>query len=180
MSAVVESVETSAYTVPTDAPEADGTLAWDATSLVLVQVGCVGVVGTGWTYGAVACSAVVRDVLAPVVCGLGALDVTGAWTVMVAALRNLGRPGIGGMALLAVDPAHGLEVSGHCAPHAHAALRAAVPNLRHLEWFHDHVRIESMLDGVLDPAGGAVRPDGQAAGHGLTWRADAAERWRVT
>jgi hypothetical protein len=32
---------------------------------------------------------------------------------------------------------------------------AAIPNLRHLEYFHDHARIESMLfDGALDPSGG--------------------------
>ena len=49
-------------------------------------------------------------------------------------------------------PSYGLEVSGHCAPHLHAHVAAAVPNLRHLEWFHDHVRIESMFfDGTLDP-----------------------------
>ncbi|OOK67713.1 mandelate racemase/muconate lactonizing enzyme-like domain protein [Mycobacterium kansasii] len=34
----VESVEASAYTIPTDAPESDGTLAWDSTTFVLVSV----------------------------------------------------------------------------------------------------------------------------------------------
>jgi L-alanine-DL-glutamate epimerase-like enolase superfamily enzyme len=71
----------------------------------------------------------------------------------------------------ALAEAHGLEVSGHCAPHLHAAVAAAAPNLRHLEWFHDHVRIESLaFDGTLDPTGGAVRPDDGAPGHGLTLR----------
>ena len=42
----------------------------------------------------------------------------------------------------AVAAAHHLEISGHCAPHLHAHVAAATPNLRHLEWFHDHVRIE--------------------------------------
>jgi hypothetical protein len=37
---------------------------------------------------------------------------------------------------------------------------AAIPNLRHLEYFHDHQRIERMLfDGALDPRAGAMRPD---------------------
>jgi hypothetical protein len=55
-----------------------------------------------------------------------------------------------------------------------------VPNLRHLEWFHDHVRIEQLLfDGTLDPAGGVVRPDDYAVGHGLTFRRDEAERYAV-
>lgn len=70
----------------------------------------------------------------------------------------------------ALAQAHGLEVSAHGAPHAHAAVAACVPNLRHIEWFHDHVRIESMLfDGALDPTGGTVRPDG-GVGHGLELR----------
>ncbi|NEC11180.1 mandelate racemase [Streptomyces sp. SID8014] len=81
----------------------------------------------------------------------------------------------------ALAEAAGLEISGHCAPHVHAHVAAAVPNLRHLEWFHDHVRVEELLfDGVLNPAGGAVRPGASdSAGLGLTLRADAAERYRV-
>ncbi|MEU5716352.1 enolase C-terminal domain-like protein [Streptomyces sp. NPDC020403] len=81
----------------------------------------------------------------------------------------------------ALAEAAGIEISGHCAPHVHAHVAASVPNLRHLEWFHDHVRIERMLfDGVLDPQGGSVRPaaDG-TAGHGLTLRRQDAETYRV-
>ena len=67
----------------------------------------------------------------------------------------------------AVAASYGLEISGHCAPHLHAAVATAVPNLRHLEWFHDHVRIENMFfDGTLDPVGGTVRPDPDAPGSG--------------
>lgn len=78
------------------------------------------------------------------------------------------------LATPAAAAVHGLEISGHCAPHAHAHVAASVPNVRHLEWFHDHVRIESLLfEGVLDPAGGAIRPGANgAAGHGLTLRPD--------
>lgn len=80
----------------------------------------------------------------------------------------------------AVAASHGLQISGHCAPHLHAAVATAVPNLRHLEWFHDHVRIESMFfDGALDPAGGVVRPDPDAPGLGLTLRASDAQRYRT-
>jgi L-alanine-DL-glutamate epimerase-like enolase superfamily enzyme len=80
----------------------------------------------------------------------------------------------------AVAAAHGLEVSGHCAPHLHAHVAAATPNVRHLEWFHDHVRIESMFfDGTLDPTGGSIRPDPSAPGHGLTLRRADAERYLV-
>ena len=59
------------------------------------------------------------------------------------------------MRAAAVAASHGLEISGHCGPHLHAHVAAATPNLRHLEWFHDHVRIENMFfDGTLDPSGG--------------------------
>jgi L-alanine-DL-glutamate epimerase-like enolase superfamily enzyme len=360
----VEELRASTYRVPTDAPEADGTFAWHDTTLVLVEACSDGVVGTGWTYGPPACAAVVDELLRPAVLGRGPLDVNGAWSAMVAAVRNAGRPGVAGMALSAVDcalwdlkarllglplhkligsvhdavpvygsggfttydddqldaqlrgwtaqgiprvkikiaegwggevgrdlqrvaaaraavgsdaelyvdanggytvgqamrvaaaledhdvswfeepvssddlaglrtvrettavdvtageygydlayfermaaagavdcvqvdvtrcggitellrvaavaAAHGLQVSGHCAPHQHAAVLSAVPNLRHLEWFHDHVRIEQLLfDGTLDPAGGVVRPDDYAVGHGLTVRWEAAEPYSL-
>jgi L-alanine-DL-glutamate epimerase-like enolase superfamily enzyme len=80
----------------------------------------------------------------------------------------------------AVAASHGLQISGHCAPHLHAHAAAATPNLRHLEWFHDHIRIESQFfDGTLDPTGGAVSPDRSAPGHGLTLRRESAQRYRT-
>ncbi|HZP52069.1 enolase C-terminal domain-like protein [Actinocrinis sp.] len=81
----------------------------------------------------------------------------------------------------AVAESLGLQISGHCAPHAHAAVAASVPNLRHLEWFHDHTRIESMFfDGTLDPSGGAINPcDNTAPGIGLELRSAVANRYRV-
>jgi L-alanine-DL-glutamate epimerase-like enolase superfamily enzyme len=80
----------------------------------------------------------------------------------------------------AVAAARGLQVSGHCAPNLHAHVAAAVPNLRHLEYFHDHVRIESMLfDGALDPRGGALHPDPARPGLGLTLKSSDAERFRI-
>jgi L-alanine-DL-glutamate epimerase-like enolase superfamily enzyme len=79
----------------------------------------------------------------------------------------------------AVAAAHGLQVSAHCAPHLHAAVAAATPNLRHLEWFHDHVRIESLLfDGAQEATGGTLCP-AQGPGHGLSFRSDEAEPYRA-
>lgn len=79
----------------------------------------------------------------------------------------------------AVAAAHGLEISGHCAPHLSAAVAAATPNFRHLEWFHDHVRIENLFfDGALDPDGGWVRPS-DVPGNGLAFRAADARPYRV-
>ncbi|MEV0533532.1 enolase C-terminal domain-like protein [Kitasatospora sp. NPDC050463] len=81
----------------------------------------------------------------------------------------------------ALAQAHGLQLSGHCAPHVHAHPAAATANLRHLEWFHDHVRIEDLLfDGALDPDGGSVSPGRSGEpGLGLTVRSEVAQRFRV-
>ena len=66
---VIGSVGAAAYTVPTDAPEADGTLSWDATTLVLARVRAGGEEGIGWTYGAAASAALISGQLASVVRG---------------------------------------------------------------------------------------------------------------
>ena len=80
----------------------------------------------------------------------------------------------------AVAAARGLQVSGHCAPNLHAHVAAAVPNFRHLEYFHDHARIETMLfDGALDPSGGVLRPDPSRPGLGLTLKDANCARYRV-
>ncbi|WP_242614364.1 enolase C-terminal domain-like protein [Actinomadura roseirufa] len=59
----------------------------------------------------------------------------------------------------ALARAHQRDLSAHCAPHLHAAVMCAVPNARHIEWFHDHVPIETMLfDGCLDPPAAPSAP----------------------
>lgn len=79
-----------------------------------------------------------------------------------------------------VAAAVGLDVSTHCAPHQHLTVAAALPNLRHMEWFHDHVRIESMLfDGAVAAPGGLAPVNLDAPGHGLALRTGEAEPYRV-
>src|SRR5689334_6188275 len=102
---VVDGLEVSVHTVPTDAPEADGTLTWTSTTMVLVRVRSGEHAGTGWTYGPPACAAVVHDRLADVVLGADALDVGRAFGAMVAAVRNDSRPGVAGYAISAIDVA---------------------------------------------------------------------------
>jgi L-alanine-DL-glutamate epimerase-like enolase superfamily enzyme len=71
-----------------------------------------------------------------------------------------------------------LPLSAHTAPAIHLPVCCAAPRLRHLEWFHDHVRIERMLfDGAPVPHGGAISPDLTAPGNGLTFRRADAERF---
>ncbi len=102
-SPAVEGLDAAVYVVPTDAPEADGTLTWDRTTLVLVTAWAANQQGIGWSYAASAAAAVVTGVLASVVTGRSALDVAGSNEAMARALRNFGRPGIGATALSAVD-----------------------------------------------------------------------------
>jgi L-alanine-DL-glutamate epimerase-like enolase superfamily enzyme len=352
--AVVEELEVSAHTIPTDAPESDATLEWDATTIVVVQARAGEAVGLGYTYTHDAAVRLIEDKLAPAVRGrdLGG-DMSGAWHEMGNLLRNVGRPGMGFMALSAVDIAmwdlkarvlgrplvdllgavrdeaavygsggftsyplerladqlagwvgqgiprvkmkvgrspeddparldaarvaignatelyvdangaygrddavtwaeryarewrvtwfeepvssadfdglrhvrersqldvaageyayvpadfrnllearavdclqidvtrcggytgflkaaalaeqYGLEISAHCAPQASAHACCAVPRFRHIEYFHDHVRVEGQLfDGVLEPDGGVLRPDRSRPGHGLELKA---------
>ena len=350
----VEKLEVFARTVPTDEPESDGTLEWDSTTIVVVQAHAGGTVGLGYTYTHDAAARLIEDKLAPLVRGSDIEDVSGAWHQMGRALRNIGRPGLGFMALSAVDIAlwdlkarlhgvpltellgakrneapvygsggftsyslerlrsqlagwveagiprvkmkvgrspgddpqrlqaaraaigddaelyvdangafgreeaiawagrygdwgvtwfeepvtsadlrglcvvreralgpldiaageyafvpadfrnlleanavdclqidvtrcggytgflraaeladeYGIDVSAHCAPQASAHVCCAVPHFRHVEYFHDHVRVEGLLfDGVLEPEGGALRPDHARPGHGLELKA---------
>jgi len=112
MSSVVRAAEVSlrdlevgAYEVPTDAPEADGTLAWDSTVIVVVQAHAGDEVGLGYTYADPSTAKLVQSKLAGVVVGLDALAPQAAWRKMVGQVRNLGRPGISSMAIAAVDTA---------------------------------------------------------------------------
>jgi L-alanine-DL-glutamate epimerase-like enolase superfamily enzyme len=102
---LLQQLKVSAYTVPTDAPESDGTLAWDSTTLVLVEVTAGNVQGLGYTYADTATAQLIKGTLAEIVLGRDAMAVPGTWAAMVRAIRNLGRPGIASMAIAAVDAA---------------------------------------------------------------------------
>jgi L-alanine-DL-glutamate epimerase-like enolase superfamily enzyme len=105
MSEPIRTVHASAYRIPTDAPEADGTLAWNATTLVVCEIDAGEVRGLGYTYAHESCVPLIEDVLRAVVTGRDVLDVPGAATAMHRAVRNLGRPGIAGCAVSAVETA---------------------------------------------------------------------------
>lgn len=101
--ATIETLEVSAYKIPTDAPESDGTLQWDSTTMVMVEAHAGGKTGIGYTYGHEACATLIGEKLAPVVVGRDAMDVSDCWLATVQAIRNLGRPGIASMAIAAID-----------------------------------------------------------------------------
>jgi L-alanine-DL-glutamate epimerase-like enolase superfamily enzyme len=103
----------------------------------------------------------------------GAVDCLQADATRIGGLTGFLRTG-------ALCEAHHIDLSGHCAPAMHLHAACCAPNLRHLEWFHDHVRIEHlMFDGAPRPDAGAIRPDLSRPGHGLALRAADAERFRV-
>jgi L-alanine-DL-glutamate epimerase-like enolase superfamily enzyme len=86
----------------------------------------------------------------------------------------------GWLQVAALCDAHHIDLSGHCAPALHLHAACAAPRFRHLEWFHDHVRIEHMLfDGAPVPRGGMIRPDLSRPGNGLSFKRQDAERYRV-
>jgi L-alanine-DL-glutamate epimerase-like enolase superfamily enzyme len=361
----VAKLDVSVFVVPTEKPEADGTLTWDKTTVVAVEPTAGEMTGLGFSYATGACATLIHDVLEEVVVGADAMDVPRVWGEMVKAIRNMGRPGVVSMAIAAVDTAlwdlkarlldlplcrllgmvreevpvygsggftslsdqelreqfegwvkgdgiprvkmkvgeswgsnesrdlaraelardtigpeaelyvdanggytrkqvvrmareyegldvtwfeepvssddlaglhevrgltsidvaageygydlvyfermcaagavdclqidasrcagitewfraaavaaaHGLQVSAHCAPSLHAHPAAATPNLRHVEYFADHARLDRLLfEGVLDPKGGALRPDLSRPGIGLEIKRGDAERYRT-
>jgi L-alanine-DL-glutamate epimerase-like enolase superfamily enzyme len=103
--ATVERVVASAFRIPTDAPEADGTLSWDQTTLVVAEVIGGGRAGLGYTYAGAAAAKLINDVLADRVVGEDAFAIPRIWDKMIGAVRNLGSRGICANAISAVDAA---------------------------------------------------------------------------
>src|SRR5205085_4587063 len=99
----VSGIDVSTYTIPTETPESDGTFAWESTTIVVVEVQAGGMHGIGYTYGHASSATIADTVLADVVRGRDAMDIAGIHEDMRRALRNIGRPGIGMMAVSAMD-----------------------------------------------------------------------------
>ncbi|MFL5299316.1 MAG: enolase C-terminal domain-like protein [Anaeromyxobacteraceae bacterium] len=102
--APLETIEVRAATIPTDAPESDGTYEWDRTTIVLVVARGGGGAGVGWSYADLATARLARE-LAPRLVGLDALGTEAAHGTLVRSVRNVGRPGIAAMAISALDAA---------------------------------------------------------------------------
>lgn len=217
----IDGIDASSYTIPTDRPESDGTLAWNSTTLVLVEVTAGHRRGLGYTYADRATAELVESKLAPLLVGHDAFAISGAWDTMVRAVRNLGSRGIAAMAISAVAAgeygympvyfqrmlaagavdvlqadatrclgitgflgvaalclARSLPLSAHCAPQLHAHLGCALPSLRHVEYFHDHVRIENLLfEGTIPPKDGELSPDRSRPGLGIELKREDAQRF---
>ncbi len=101
----IDGLDVAVFTIPTDRPEGDGTLNWNKTTLVVVEVSAGGFTGLGYTYASRAAAQLIHDTLAREVQGRDPMNIPEAWRAMARSVRNIGRPGIASTAISAVDTA---------------------------------------------------------------------------
>lgn len=99
----VETVDVAAYTVPTDAPEGDGTFKWDSTTLIVCEIHASDKVGLGYTYGNQATGLVADHLAEKCLLHQAVCNIAGLYAAMLAQVRNDGRCGITSMAISALD-----------------------------------------------------------------------------
>jgi len=99
----VDKVDVAAYTIPTDAPEGDGTLRWDSTTLIVCEVHADAEVGIGYSYGNQATALVVDHLARKCLLHQAALDIPTLHAMMLREVRNDGNRGIASMAISALD-----------------------------------------------------------------------------
>jgi L-alanine-DL-glutamate epimerase-like enolase superfamily enzyme len=99
----------------------------------------------------------------------GAVDVLQADVTRCGGITQLLQAG-------ALCAAHGIPLSAHTSPAIHAHVGAAIEPLIHVEYFHDHSRIEARLfSGSRLLKNGMLEPSADAPGMGLALREDAIE-----
>lgn len=100
----IDSVDVSTYEVPTETEqESDGTLIWDSTTIVVVEIRCDGHIGLGYTYADPSVATVVKSKLASIIKDADPLMPQQAWAEMQVQTRQLGQTGVSAMAVSAVD-----------------------------------------------------------------------------
>ena len=101
----IQNTRATAFTIPTDAPEADGTFAWTSTTLILVELSAGGVDGVGYTYSHSLAATLARDLMEQAVTGADPFDVSAVFARIRVMQRNYGSEGIAAAALSAIDMA---------------------------------------------------------------------------
>ena len=86
--AAIQRIDVGAFTLPTDAPESDGTLAWESTTIVVVHATAGDATGVGYTYAHAAAARLIEGLLAGVVVGHDAADIEACYVAMIHAVRN--------------------------------------------------------------------------------------------
>lgn len=98
-------LQVSAYKIPTDFPESDGTLQWNETCLILVELEGGGKSGIGYTYADPCTAVFIEKKLRKYVIGADIFEIPALFQAMVSSIRNDGDYGIAKMAVSAVDSA---------------------------------------------------------------------------
>ncbi|HEY4149260.1 MAG TPA: enolase C-terminal domain-like protein, partial [Chitinophagaceae bacterium] len=93
----------TAYKIPTDFPESDGTLEWDSTTMILVEITGMGKTGMGYTYADETAALFIAKKLSPVVLGQHPFAIGKIWNDLSVAIRNEGHCGLASMAFSAID-----------------------------------------------------------------------------
>jgi L-alanine-DL-glutamate epimerase-like enolase superfamily enzyme len=101
----ITSAQISAYEIPTETPEADGTATWKATTIVIVELSAGGKSGLGYTYSHKSAAVAAQDLVESEVVGKDAFDIPGRHHSMDIFCRNWGRPGLASTAVSAIDNA---------------------------------------------------------------------------
>ncbi|HEY4289839.1 MAG TPA: enolase C-terminal domain-like protein [Puia sp.] len=102
---ILREIKVSVYTIPTDIPESDGTMEWDRTTLVLVEITAGGKKGLGFTYADAAVGLFIDRTLKPFLVGKPVHDIAATTNEMIRQIRNNGSCGMAMMAVSAVDTA---------------------------------------------------------------------------
>lgn len=80
----------------------------------------------------------------------------------------------------ALCEANNIQLSAHTAPTLHVPICCALASARHVEYFFDHARIETMLfDGFRAPVDGVMAPDLSRPGLGVEFKHVDAEQFAV-
>jgi L-alanine-DL-glutamate epimerase-like enolase superfamily enzyme len=131
LEAGIDAVDVTACKIPTATElESDGTLVWDATSLVVVEVHAEGRTGLGYTYCHPAAAVLIESKLASIVEQADPLMPQRTWAQMQVQSRQLGHAGIAAMAISAVDTALWdlkAKLLGCCLADALPRFRESVP-----------------------------------------------------
>jgi L-alanine-DL-glutamate epimerase-like enolase superfamily enzyme len=99
----IQRLEVSAFTVPTDFSESDGTAKWNSTMLILVELGAGKISGLGYSYASESCVPLIREKLFSIVRGKNPFSLSALRNEMNSAVRNFGRHGIASSAIAAVE-----------------------------------------------------------------------------
>lgn len=99
----IDSLRVTAFKIPTSTPESDGTLKWNATTLVLTELEAGGKTGIGFTYANEAAACVIQNTFTKIISGTDSMNIPAIHGMMMDKIRNDGNSGIAMMALSAVD-----------------------------------------------------------------------------